>query len=96
MLYGYAIEPNAGLWYLGGASLCFLAGFGFLEAAGDRWWPFGGGVYFLHCIKRVPGMRLITPQWKRSGAKSKSLAPVPQRVCDDEQVVARRRDSGGA
>jgi hypothetical protein len=33
MMYGYAIEPNAGLWYLGGASVCFLTGFGFLEAA---------------------------------------------------------------
>ena len=33
MIYGYAIEPNAGLWYLIGASLCCLTGFGFLEAA---------------------------------------------------------------
>ena len=70
--------------------------FAFLEAAGDRWWPFGGGVYFLHCVKRVPGMRLITPHWKRSGAKRKSLAPVPQRVRDDEQVVARTREGGGS
>jgi hypothetical protein len=74
----------------------WLRRFGFLEAAGDRWWPFGGGVYFLHGIKRVPGMRLITPHWKRSGAKSKSLAPVPQRVRDDEQAVARTRDGGSA
>jgi hypothetical protein len=22
-----------------------------------------GGVYFLHAIKRVPGMRLIKPKW---------------------------------
>jgi hypothetical protein len=52
-------------------------------------------VYFLHCIKRVPGMRLITPQWKRSTAERKGLAPVPHRVRDDEQLVARtseRRD----
>jgi Protein kinase domain len=33
MMYGYSIEPNAGLWYLAGASVCFLTGFGFLEAA---------------------------------------------------------------
>src|SRR5207237_1708147 len=33
MLFGYAVEPNAGLWYLFGASACFLTGFGFLEAA---------------------------------------------------------------
>src|SRR5262245_17203439 len=23
----------------------------FLEAAGDRWWPFAGGVYFIHGVK---------------------------------------------
>ena len=32
MIYGYLIEPNAGLWYLFGAPLCVLAGFGFLLA----------------------------------------------------------------
>lgn len=35
----------------------------FMEAAGDRWWAVSGGVYFLHAIKRVHGMRLIKPQW---------------------------------
>ncbi|MES1982031.1 MAG: class I SAM-dependent methyltransferase [Pseudomonadota bacterium] len=34
-----------------------------LEPAGDRWWAMWGGVYFLQAIKRVHGMRLITPQW---------------------------------
>lgn len=35
----------------------------FLEPAGDRWWAVCGGVYFLKAVKRVPGMRLIKPQW---------------------------------
>ncbi|HXX11656.1 MAG TPA: methyltransferase domain-containing protein [Burkholderiales bacterium] len=65
----------------------------FLEASGDRWWPFAGGVYFLHGVKRVPGMRVITPQWKVSRAKSKSLATIPQRVQDsEEQLAARARE----
>lgn len=38
----------------------------FLEKAGDRWWPVAGGVYFLHAVKRVPGMRLIKPKWNKS------------------------------
>jgi len=33
MVYGFMIEPNAGLWYLLGTPLCFLAGFGFLQSA---------------------------------------------------------------
>lgn len=36
----------------------------FMEKAGDRWWPVSGGIYFLHAVKRVPGMRLIKPKWK--------------------------------
>ncbi|MDO5652890.1 MAG: methyltransferase domain-containing protein, partial [Brachymonas sp.] len=35
-----------------------------MEAAGDRWWPFMGGVYFLQATKRVRGLRLIQPRWK--------------------------------
>ncbi len=38
----------------------------FMELAGDRWWGVGGGVYLLQAIKRVQGVRLITPCWNRS------------------------------
>jgi len=38
---------------------------GFMEKAGDRWWAVSGGVYFLHAIKRVPGMRLLKPNWNK-------------------------------
>ena len=41
----------------------WLQRFAFLEAAGDRWWALGGGVYFIHAVKRVHGMRLIAPKW---------------------------------
>ena len=33
MVYGYAVELNAGLWYVIGASLSFLGAFGLLHAA---------------------------------------------------------------
>jgi SAM-dependent methyltransferase len=42
----------------------WLSRFGFLEAAGDRWWALGGGVYLIHAVKRVQGMRLIAPRWE--------------------------------
>lgn len=44
----------------------WLTRFGFLEAAGDRWWALGGGVYLIHAVKRVHGMRVLLP--KRDGA----------------------------
>lgn len=37
----------------------------FMDGSGDRRWAGSGGVYFLHAIKRVPGMRLIQPKWNK-------------------------------
>ncbi len=47
--------------------------FGFMEHAGDRWWPVCGAVYVVSAVKRVEGMRLITPSW-RSKQKRKVAA----------------------
>jgi SAM-dependent methyltransferase len=49
----------------------------FMEKAGDRWWAVSGGVYFLHAIKRVPGMRLIKPKWNE-GLVRKLLPVAPK------------------
>lgn len=46
------------------ASAAWIQRLAFLEAAGDRWWALGGGVYFIHAVKRVHGMRLIAPKWE--------------------------------
>jgi SAM-dependent methyltransferase len=43
----------------------WLERFAFMEAAGDRWWAVSGGVYFLHAVKRVQGVRPIKPKWDR-------------------------------
>jgi hypothetical protein len=46
----------------------------FMEAAGDRWWPISGGVYFLRAVKRVHGMRVIKPSW--NDRRAEALASV--------------------
>jgi SAM-dependent methyltransferase len=43
----------------------WLATSALMEKAGDRWWPICGAVYFLAAVKRVQGMRMIGPAWKR-------------------------------
>ena len=54
----------------------WLERYAFMESAGDRWWAVSGGVYFLHAIKRVHGMRLIRPQWnERLVSKLLPVAP---------------------
>ena len=37
----------------------WLGRYGFMEAAGDRWWPIFGAVYMVTAVKRVRGMRLV-------------------------------------
>lgn len=69
--------------------------FGFMEKAGDRWWPFAGGVYFLHGIKRVHGTRLITPKWKTAPERRKALAAVPHKHSHPDDALAAR-DNGMA
>lgn len=51
----------------------------FMDKAGDRWWPICGGAYMIQGVKRVHGMRLITPNWRDARAAAKRLAPVAQR-----------------
>jgi SAM-dependent methyltransferase len=63
--------------------------FRFMERAGDRWWPIAGGVYFLHVVKRVRGMRIITPRWHDQAARQRNLAAVPKAQAHDEAVAAR-------
>lgn len=48
--------------------------FSFMEQAGDRWWPVCGGMYVVSATKRVSGMRLLTPDWKkrRKGAGARA------------------------
>jgi SAM-dependent methyltransferase len=68
----------------------WLERFGFMEAAGDRWWPFAGGVYFLQAVKKVRGVRLIMPKWSDRLAPAKTLAASPQKVGDEEEVLTLR------
>jgi SAM-dependent methyltransferase len=57
----------------------WLERFAFMEKAGARWWPIAGGIYVVRAIKRVHGMRLVTPAWRRERARRRALAPMPQR-----------------
>lgn len=57
----------------------WLTRFDFIEHAGDRWWGVAGGVYMLQAIKRVQGMRLITPKWATRPARP-SMAQAAQRA----------------
>ena len=58
----------------------WLERFAFMEKAGARWWPIAGGVYVVRAVKRMHGMRVITPTWREERARRRALSPMPQRT----------------
>jgi SAM-dependent methyltransferase len=46
------------------------------ERAGERWWPVAGNVYAITAVKRVRGMHLVGPAWKRARRAQVSAIPV--------------------
>ena len=52
----------------------WLDRFDWMDAAGARWWPIFGAVYFLVAVKRVRGMHLLEPAWK--ARRTTAAAPV--------------------
>lgn len=61
----------------------------FMEPAGDRWWPFAGGVYVVQAIKRQSGMRVIMPKWKDRMARARAMALMPQKPLAQKRAQAR-------
>jgi SAM-dependent methyltransferase len=53
----------------------WLERFSWMDAVGDRSWPIFGAAYFIVAVKRVRGVKLIGPAWKK--AKRMAAAPVP-------------------
>jgi SAM-dependent methyltransferase len=61
----------------------WLKRWSWMDRAGARWWPFFGAVYFLVAVKRVHGVRLLEPAWKRVSAKSAATATLARRSGDN-------------
>ena len=61
----------------------WLNRYAFMENAGDRWWPYLGAVYMVQAVKRVKGMRLIGPVWKRHPLTAPHAVPATNRSNHD-------------
>jgi SAM-dependent methyltransferase len=44
-----------------------------MDEAGVRWWPIFGGVYGMVAVKRVHGMRMMTPAWKKVSPRAAAV-----------------------
>ena len=63
---------------------------GFMERAGDRWWPICGAVYLVSAVKRVQSMRLVGKLWRTRTKGARLGAPAAQRASSQisQQVKA--------
>lgn len=78
-LLGFEVELGCFTCYLPPfSSAALLKRSQCIEPAEGRWWAVVGGVYFLQAIKRVPGMRLIKPNW--NGRLVRKLLPVSAKL----------------
>jgi|SRR5690606_18477725 len=82
------------------APLCqteqWLERWSFMEHAGDRWWPVCGAVYAVSAIKRVVGMRLMEPAWKRKRKRRerRQAAVASRQAYRYEDILTRRNPAG--
>ncbi|MFC3339442.1 class I SAM-dependent methyltransferase [Paracandidimonas soli] len=78
------------------APLCqtqkWLERWAFMEHAGDRWWPVCGAAYAVSAVKRVAGMRLVAPAWKRKRKRrERRQAAVASRQAHESGDAAGRQ-----
>ncbi len=76
-LLGFEVQVSRfGGWAPALSSERWMRRLGWMERAGERWWPILGGVYLLMATKRVPaGLRLSARQWRK--VRSPAAAPAP-------------------
>ena len=60
----------------------------FLDRAGERWWPILGAAYVITAIKRVRGMRLIGPCWRKSVSAPSPAVAVSNRTMERRVLSA--------
>ncbi len=80
-LLGFEVESSQfGAYRPAVRSEAWLERLRWFDAAGERWWPIFGAVYFVVAIKRVRGLRLLSKDWRRSGARATAPVPITGKV----------------
>jgi SAM-dependent methyltransferase len=78
-LLSFEVESsNFGLWQPAVRSEAWLSRMNWMNTLGEKYWPIFGAAYCVVAVKRVRGMRMLSPVWKRNpklAAKPVSVAP---------------------
>ena len=57
----------------------WLQRYGWMDALGARWWPIFGAAYVIVAVKRVQGMRLLEPSWRKAPQAAAAQVQVARR-----------------
>jgi SAM-dependent methyltransferase len=57
----------------------WLDRFSWMDAVGERSWPIFGAIYFIVAVKRVRGVKLIGPAWKKPSRIATAPVPIANR-----------------
>ncbi len=74
------VDTEFGCYVPAFQSEAWLQRYAFMEKAGARWWPVFGASYVLHAVKRVRGMHLIGPAFKKETATAGNAMPVANKL----------------
>ncbi|MFM8548358.1 MAG: class I SAM-dependent methyltransferase [Betaproteobacteria bacterium] len=92
-LLGYSpSDAGHGCFRPGCATERWLDRFNFLESAGDRWWPILGAVYLQSAVKRLPGMTLQGPVWRKRFSSQAAPVATHRGTCNRETGAAGLQD----
>jgi SAM-dependent methyltransferase len=62
----------------------WLQRWAWMDSAGVRWWPIFGSVYGVVAVKRVHGMRLMSPAWKRASTRATAVVTTASHTASQE------------
>ena len=57
----------------------WLQRYSWMDALGARWWPIFGAAYVIVAVKRVQGMRLLEPSWRKAPQAAAAQVQVARR-----------------
>jgi len=93
-LLGFEVESsNFGLWHPAARSEAWLARTEWMNRLGEKYWPILGAAYCVVAVKRVRGMRLLGPAWKRTPQRVGAPVPVAPRATQSSQNTQTLADT---
>ncbi|NJM44303.1 MAG: SAM-dependent methyltransferase, partial [Brachymonas sp.] len=88
--WAFEVESsNFGLWHPAVRSQAWLSRTEWMNRLGTRYWPIFGAAYCVVAIKRVRGMRMISPNWKRLPQRATAGVPVVPRSAQSSRSIDR-------